>query len=127
MVHRLDRQFIAIAVAFCCFLLLLFTDPVFVQGNPVTAPTVKSAADESFFEDVFSGGVMIVLILAFREVALSQGTAGAGDLASGIYSALVTTVCGLVIAIPSLAAFAIFRNKNRRNHFGHGLFGPARL
>ncbi len=68
MVHRLDRQFIAIAVAFCCFLLLLFTDPVFVQGNPVTAPTAKAAADESFFEVVFSGGVMgigimIVLIL----------------------------------------------------------------
>jgi len=56
-------------------------------------------------------GTVTGMILAFREVALSQGTAGAGDLASGIYSALVTTVCGLVIAIPSLAAFAIFRNK----------------
>ncbi len=56
-------------------------------------------------------GTVTGMILAFREVALSQGTAGAGDLAGGIYSALVTTVCGLVIAIPSLAAFAIFRNK----------------
>ena len=56
-------------------------------------------------------GTVTGMILAFREVALSQGTAGAGALASGIYSALVTTVCGLVIAIPSLAAFAIFRNK----------------
>lgn len=56
-------------------------------------------------------GTVTGMILAFREVALSQGTAGAGDLASGIYSALVTTVCGLVIAIPSLGAFAVFRNK----------------
>jgi len=56
-------------------------------------------------------GTVTGMILAFREVALSQGTAGAADLAAGIYSALVTTVCGLVIAIPSLGAFAIFRNK----------------
>ena len=55
-------------------------------------------------------GTVAGMILAFREVALSQGTAGAGDLAAGIYSALVTTVAGLLIAIPSLAAFAIFRN-----------------
>jgi biopolymer transport protein ExbB len=56
-------------------------------------------------------GTVTGMILAFRQVALSQGTAGAGDLAGGIYSALVTTVAGLVIAIPSLAAFAVFRNK----------------
>jgi len=55
-------------------------------------------------------GTVTGMILAFRQVALSQGTAGAGDLAAGIYSALVTTVAGLIIAIPSLAAFAIFRN-----------------
>ena len=55
-------------------------------------------------------GTVAGMILAFREVALSQGTAGAGDLAAGIYSALVTTVAGLVIAIPSLGAFAVFRN-----------------
>jgi biopolymer transport protein ExbB len=56
-------------------------------------------------------GTVTGMILAFRQVALSQGTAGAGDLAAGIYSALVTTVAGLVIAIPALGAFAIFRNK----------------
>ena len=56
-------------------------------------------------------GTVTGMILAFRQVALSQGTAGAGDLAGGIYSALVTTVAGLIIAIPSLGAFAIFRNK----------------
>ena len=56
-------------------------------------------------------GTVTGMILAFRQVALSQGTAGAGDLAGGIYSALVTTVAGLMIAIPALGAFAVFRNK----------------
>lgn len=56
-------------------------------------------------------GTVSGMILAFREVAVSSGAAGAADLASGIYSALVTTVAGLIIAIPSLGAFAVFRNK----------------
>jgi biopolymer transport protein ExbB len=55
-------------------------------------------------------GTVTGMIFAFQEVAVSQGTAGASDLAAGIYSALVTTVAGLVVAIPSLGAFAIFRN-----------------
>lgn len=56
-------------------------------------------------------GTVTGMILAFQQVAVSQGSAGAADLAEGIYSALVTTVAGLVIAIPSLAAFAVFRNR----------------
>jgi biopolymer transport protein ExbB len=56
-------------------------------------------------------GTVTGMILTFREVAISEGTAGAGDLAQGIYSALVTTVAGLVIAIPGLAAFAVLRNR----------------
>ncbi|AMV30979.1 biopolymer transport protein ExbB [Pirellula sp. SH-Sr6A] len=56
-------------------------------------------------------GTVTGMILAFREVAISAGSAGAADLASGIYSALVTTVAGLSIAIPAMGAFAIFRNK----------------
>ncbi len=47
-------------------------------------------------------GTVSGMILAFRQVALSQGTAGAGELAQGIYSALVTTVAGLLIAIPAM-------------------------
>ena len=39
------------------------------------------------------------------------GAAGAGELAEGIYQALVTTVGGLLVAIPSLAAFAVLRNR----------------
>ncbi len=56
-------------------------------------------------------GTVIGMIFAFREVANTQGAARAADLAEGIYLALVTTVEGLIVAIPSLAAFAVFRNR----------------
>ncbi|MEC8557584.1 MAG: MotA/TolQ/ExbB proton channel family protein [Planctomycetota bacterium] len=56
-------------------------------------------------------GTVTGMIFAFQQVAVSQGTAGAADLAEGIYSALVTTVAGLVVAIPSLGAFAVLRNR----------------
>jgi biopolymer transport protein ExbB/TolQ len=55
-------------------------------------------------------GTVSGMILAFREVAVSSGSAGAGQLAGGIYSALVTTVAGLLIEIPALGAFAVLRN-----------------
>jgi biopolymer transport protein ExbB len=76
-------------------------------------------------------GTVSGMILAFREVALSQGTAGAGDLAQGIYSALVTTVAGLIIAIPALAAYAIFRNSIDQLivesvHAAQSIFAPIR-
>ena len=56
-------------------------------------------------------GTVTGMIFAFQEVADTQGAARAGELASGIYQALVTTVGGLVVAIPSLAAFAVLRNR----------------
>ena len=56
-------------------------------------------------------GTVIGMIFAFQEVATSQGQARVADLAHGIYQALVTTVGGLLVAIPALAAFAIFRNR----------------
>ena len=56
-------------------------------------------------------GTVTGMIFAFQQVATTRGAAGAGDLAEGIYQALVTTVGGLVVAIPSLAAFAICRNR----------------
>jgi biopolymer transport protein ExbB len=56
-------------------------------------------------------GTVTGMIFAFQQVASTQGAAGAGDLAEGIYQALVTTVGGLIVAIPSLGAFAIFRNR----------------
>ncbi len=56
-------------------------------------------------------GTVIGMVFAFREVAETQGAARAADLAGGIYLALVTTVEGLIVAIPSVAAFAVFRNR----------------
>jgi biopolymer transport protein ExbB len=56
-------------------------------------------------------GTVTGMIFAFQQVAATQGAAGAGDLAEGIYQALVTTVGGLLVAIPSLGMFAIFRNR----------------
>lgn len=54
-------------------------------------------------------GTVTGMIFAFRQVAASRGAAGAGDLAEGIYQALVTTVGGLVVAIPALAASGVLR------------------
>lgn len=56
-------------------------------------------------------GTVIGMIVAFHQVADTQGAARAADLATGIYLALVTTVEGLVVAIPALGAFAVFRNR----------------
>jgi len=56
-------------------------------------------------------GTVTGMIFAFQQVADTQGAARAADLAEGIYQALVTTVGGLLVAIPCLAAFAIFRNR----------------
>lgn len=57
-------------------------------------------------------GTVVGMVFAFREVALSEGTARAADLAEGIYLALVTTVEGLVVAIPALGAYAVLRNRS---------------
>lgn len=56
-------------------------------------------------------GTVVGMIFAFQEVANTQGAARAAQLAGGIYQALVTTVGGLLVAIPSLAAYAVFRNR----------------
>ncbi|SMP54684.1 biopolymer transport protein ExbB [Neorhodopirellula lusitana] len=56
-------------------------------------------------------GTVTGMIFAFRQVAATSGAAGAGDLAEGIYQALVTTVGGLVVAIPALAAVGVLRNR----------------
>ena len=56
-------------------------------------------------------GTVIGMIMAFQQVAATQATAGAPQLAEGIYQALITTVGGLIVAIPSIGAFAVFRNR----------------
>jgi biopolymer transport protein ExbB len=56
-------------------------------------------------------GTVTGMLLAFKQVADTEGSAGAAQLAGGIYQALVTTVTGLIIAIPALGAFALFRSR----------------
>ena len=56
-------------------------------------------------------GTVVGMVVAFRELSVSQGSSQAADLANGIYQALLTTVLGLIVAIPALAAFAVFRNR----------------
>ena len=50
---------------------------------------------------------MIQAFVEFEQEANPQ----VSELAPGIYRALVTTLLGLAVAVPSLSAFAIFRNR----------------
>ena len=56
-------------------------------------------------------GTVMGMVTAFNEIAASQGQANPADLASGISQALLTTMLGLIVAIPVTAAFAFLRNR----------------
>ena len=56
-------------------------------------------------------GTVVGMIVAFRQLSISGGMAIGADLAEGIYLALVTTVEGLVVAIPTLAVHSILTNR----------------
>jgi len=56
-------------------------------------------------------GTVFGIMLTFHELAATQGAPRAADLAEGIFLALRTTAEGLIVAILSLAAFAVFRNR----------------
>jgi len=50
-------------------------------------------------------GTVIGMILAFHEMASSGGQAEMGSLASGIYTAMTTTVAGLIVGIIAYMAY----------------------
>lgn len=56
-------------------------------------------------------GTVLGMIKAFNTIASSEGAAKPAELAGGIGQALVTTLMGLVVAIPTMVAFSYFRNK----------------
>lgn len=56
-------------------------------------------------------GTVTGLVSAFHQIELLSGQVQAGDLAGGIWEALITTVFGLLIAIPATAFFHYFENK----------------
>jgi biopolymer transport protein ExbB len=56
-------------------------------------------------------GTVLGMIRAFNTIAMSGGTARPDQLAGGISEALVTTLLGLTVAIPTMVAFSFFRNR----------------
>lgn len=55
-------------------------------------------------------GTVTGMVKAFKTIASSAGQASPAELASGISQALLTTLFGLVVAIPTTAAFTYLRN-----------------
>jgi len=55
-------------------------------------------------------GTVSGMVLAFNTIATTGGQANPAELANGISQALLTTLFGLVVAIPVTAAFAYMRN-----------------
>ena len=56
-------------------------------------------------------GTVAGMIGAFNVIAATKGQADPSQLSSGISGALVTTMFGLLVAIPVTFAFTVFRNK----------------
>lgn len=56
-------------------------------------------------------GTVLGMIEAFNKIAATGGAAKPDELAGGIGKALVTTLMGLIVAIPTMIAFSFFRNK----------------
>lgn len=55
-------------------------------------------------------GTVTGLVTAFHQIELLGGQVQPGDLAAGIWEALITTVFGLLIAIPCMAAYHGFES-----------------
>jgi len=56
-------------------------------------------------------GTVYGMIVAFNEITKLGPNVTPADLSTGISAALVTTMLGLIVAIPTMAAFFYFRNK----------------
>ncbi|MHC4942930.1 MAG: MotA/TolQ/ExbB proton channel family protein [Planctomycetota bacterium] len=56
-------------------------------------------------------GTVMGMIQSFNVIAATKGQADPSQLSAGISSALITTMFGLIVAIPMTAAFVFLRNK----------------
>lgn len=56
-------------------------------------------------------GTVDGMVASFQVIAISGTTPKASDLAEGISMALITTLVGLVLAIPATIAFALLKNR----------------
>ncbi|MFH1377825.1 MAG: MotA/TolQ/ExbB proton channel family protein [Planctomycetota bacterium] len=59
-------------------------------------------------------GTVVGMIAAFKMIATTAGSASPAQLASGIFTALITTAEGLIIAIPMLTVFTFLKNRTIR-------------
>lgn len=69
------------------------------RGLPWLATTASGAPMIGFL------GTVIGMVQAFYSMAAAGNTASIGDFADGIYTALVTTVAGLIVGIVALFAY----------------------
>ena len=56
-------------------------------------------------------GTVLGMIMAFKVIAATKGAAEPADLADNISLALITTLLGLLVAIPMTASFVFLRNR----------------
>ncbi len=56
-------------------------------------------------------GTVMGMVTSFNQISVAVGGVDPRRLAGGIFEALMTTVMGLIVAIPALYAFGIFRNR----------------
>ena len=56
-------------------------------------------------------GTVMGMLRCFNEIANVAGAIEPKQLAGGIFEALITTCMGLIVAIPSLYCYAVFRNR----------------
>jgi biopolymer transport protein ExbB len=56
-------------------------------------------------------GTVIGMLRCFNEIAHVAGAIEPKQLAGGIFEALITTCMGLIVAIPALYGYAVFRNR----------------
>jgi biopolymer transport protein ExbB len=59
-------------------------------------------------------GTVDGMVASFQVIAIAGTTPKASDLAEGISMALITTLVGLVLAIPAILAFNLFKNRISR-------------
>ena len=59
-------------------------------------------------------GTVMGMVSAFNVIATKEGGANPQDLADGISQALMTTVMGLIVALPALMLYFFFKNKTTK-------------
>ena len=70
-------------------------------------------------------GTVVGMVRAFQQVATAQGAVNPGLLAGGIWEALLTTVAGLVVAIPALIIHHALDQRVKRYAFEMDYYSSA--